>query len=61
MDAVAPLRVGVAITTEIRFRDELGKLAGDRRLDLALVLAQLRLDERQVEEALCLFLRREDP
>ena len=38
-----------------------GRRAGERRLDLAAVLAQLRLDERQPEELVRLGLGGEDP
>ena len=42
-------------------RDEVRQPAGQRGLDLALVLAQLGLDERQAEEGVRLGLGRERP
>ena len=58
---VAPLAVGVAVAPEVGLGDEDGERPGQSRLDLALVLPQLGLDEGQVEEAVGLRLGGERP
>ena len=47
VDAVGPVGVGVEVAAQVGLRDERRQPAGERRLDLAAVLAQLGLDERQ--------------
>ena len=59
MHSIGPIRMGVAVPAQVGQRDERRQSADDGRLDLASVLSQLWLDERQVEEAVSLGLRRE--
>ena len=58
--AVGPVRMGVEVALEVGLGDEIRQAAGEGRLDLAAILAQLRLDERQPEKVICLRLRGED-
>ena len=51
VDAVAPVGVAVEVAAQVGERDQRRQPARARGLDLAAVLAQLGLDERQVEEA----------
>ena len=53
--------MAVQVAAQVVERDEVRERAGERRLDLALVLAQLGLDERQAEERIRLLLRGEGP
>ena len=48
--AVGPVGVAVQVAAQVGLGDERRQPAGQRRLDLAGVLAQLGLDERQAEE-----------
>ena len=60
VDAVGPVGVGVQVAAQVaERRSSGGSRPGQRRLDLAAVLAQLGLDERQVEERVRLRLGRE--
>ena len=61
VDAVGPVRVAVQVAAQVGDVDEGRQRARERRLDLAAVLAQLRLDERQAEEGVRLGLGRERP
>ena len=56
---VRPIGMGVAVALQIRPRDEPGQRAGQGRLDLAAILAQLGLDEGQAQEVVDLGLGRE--
>ncbi len=59
--AVGPLGVTVQVAGEVLEPDEGRHPAGERGLDLTLVLAQLRFDERQPEEGVGFLLGREGP
>ena len=59
--AVGPVGVAVQVAAQVVERDEARQRAGEGRLDLAAVLAQLRLDERQAEERVRLLLGGERP
>ena len=59
VDAVGPLRMGVQVPAQVAELDEVRQPARQCRLDLALVLAQLGLDVREVEEGVGLLLGRE--
>ena len=53
--------MAVEVAGQVVERDEVRERAVEGRLDLALILAQLGLDERQAEECVRLLLRGERP
>ena len=55
-EPVGEVRVGMQVALDLPQGDQLGKLAGERRLDLASILTQGRLDERQSQARVDLLL-----
>ncbi len=56
-EPVGEVRVRMEVALDLREGDHVGQFAGERRLDLATILAQRRLDEGQAEMPVDVLLR----